>query len=147
MSLSGPLWEDGVVPRFAILGFSSCTEGSGGGLSHRGLDSAGEGTNASTGNPAIRTGLGDKDLRRLDGDPVTTIAEERDEILQLLYRYNHTIDGGDSEGWAETWTPDGVFEGVLPDGAVLTGREELVEFATSVRGMKPVSEPCHRRRW
>ncbi|SEO40911.1 nuclear transport factor 2 family protein [Trujillonella endophytica] len=69
---------------------------------------------------------------------MTTIAEERDEILQLLYRYNHTIDDGDAGAWADTWTEDGVFEGVLPDGARLTGREQLVGFASQVHGMRHV---------
>lgn len=64
-----------------------------------------------------------------------TLAEDRDEILQLLYRYNHTIDAGDAEGWADTWTDDGVFDA---GGSVLRGRAELVGFASGVSGMRHV---------
>ena len=34
-----------------------------------------------------------------------TVTEDRDEILQLLYRVNHTIDNGDAEGWADRSRP------------------------------------------
>lgn len=59
--------------------------------------------------------------------------EDRDEILQLLYRYNHTIDSGDAEGWADTWTEDAVFDVA---GHVTTGREALVKFASGVQGTR-----------
>lgn len=62
-----------------------------------------------------------------------TLAEERDEILQLLYRYNHAIDSGDAEGWADTWTEDGFFGGV---GDGLQGRAQLVQFASGVGGLR-----------
>jgi len=42
--------------------------------------------------------------------PVAGSTEDHDEILQLLYRYNHAIDGGDADAWADTWTDDGVFD-------------------------------------
>jgi uncharacterized protein (TIGR02246 family) len=61
--------------------------------------------------------------------------EARDEILQLLYRYNHAIDSGDAEGWAALFTDDGVFEVA---GQVMSGREELVGFASSVHGLRHV---------
>jgi len=64
--------------------------------------------------------------------PSTT--EDRDEILQLLYRYNHAIDSGDAEGWADTWTDDGVFE--IGGAQPITGRAGLVEFAKSVSGLR-----------
>jgi uncharacterized protein (TIGR02246 family) len=60
-------------------------------------------------------------------------AEDRDEILQLMYRYNHAIDGGDAEGWAETFTDDGVFDVA---GHITTGRDALVKFASSVSGTR-----------
>ncbi|HEX5586010.1 MAG TPA: nuclear transport factor 2 family protein, partial [Acidimicrobiia bacterium] len=66
---------------------------------------------------------------------MSTVAEDRDEILQLLYRYNHTIDAGDAEGWADTWTDDGVFDA---GGSVLRGRAELVGFASGVSGVRHV---------
>lgn len=34
------------------------------------------------------------------------------EIQQLYARYAHTIDSGDGEGWADTFTPDGAFNDV-----------------------------------
>jgi hypothetical protein len=43
------------------------------------------------------------------------------DIEQLYATYNHAIDGCDAEGWAATFTPDGVFQRY-------TGREALVGF-------------------
>ena len=62
-----------------------------------------------------------------------SITEDRDEILQLLYRYNHAIDGGDAHGWAGTFTADGVFDVA---GQVRSGRDELVAFAAGVHGYR-----------
>jgi uncharacterized protein (TIGR02246 family) len=62
-----------------------------------------------------------------------SITEDRDEILQLLYRYNHAIDSGDALGWAGTFTPDGVFDVA---GQVRSGRDELVAFAAGVHGYR-----------
>ena len=61
--------------------------------------------------------------------------EDRDEILQLLYRYNHTIDGGDANGWAETFTEDAVFDAA---GNVLSGHDALRDFAASFKGRRHV---------
>ena len=36
-------------------------------------------------------------------------AIEYEHIRQLLGRYNLAIDLGDADGWAATFTPDGVF--------------------------------------
>ena len=47
------------------------------------------------------------------------------EIDQLYARYNFSIDSGDAEAWADTFTPDGVF------GGNTEGRAALVEFATN----------------
>ncbi len=62
-----------------------------------------------------------------------TATEDRDEILQLLYRYNHAIDGGRPDEWADTFTPDGVLEAGTN---VFTGRDELAAFAKSAGGMR-----------
>jgi ketosteroid isomerase-like protein len=62
-----------------------------------------------------------------------TITEDRDEILQLMYRYNQAIDSGDADGWAATFTPDGVFDVA---GQVRSGRDELAAFAASVHGLR-----------
>jgi 3-phenylpropionate/cinnamic acid dioxygenase small subunit len=40
---------------------------------------------------------------------VTALEAERD-ILHNMYRYAHTIDVGDSEGWADCFTADGAFQ-------------------------------------
>ncbi len=44
------------------------------------------------------------------------------EIQQLYARYNWTIDAGDSEGYASTFTPDGVFNANV-------GHDAIVKFA------------------
>jgi 3-phenylpropionate/cinnamic acid dioxygenase small subunit len=64
-----------------------------------------------------------------------SITEARDEILQLLYRYNHLFDSGDADGWADLFIDDGVLEGA---GIVMSGRPALVEFAASVTGLRHV---------
>src|SRR5262249_60392014 len=66
-----------------------------------------------------------------------TLAEDRDEILQLVYRYNHAVDSNQAQAWAETFTEDAVFE-VGP--TVVTGRQGLVEFASAMSsGMRHVT--------
>ena len=62
-----------------------------------------------------------------------TAVEDRDEIIQLLYRYNHAIDSGDAEGWADTWVDDGVFD---TGGEPIAGRAALVDFANNVHGLR-----------
>ena len=52
-------------------------------------------------------------------------ADDYLEIQQLYVKYAHTIDLGDAEGWADTFTPDGVF-------ANAQGRDELIEFAAGI---------------
>jgi hypothetical protein len=55
--------------------------------------------------------------------------EDRLAILDLCARYNYLIDTGISEAWADTFTPDGVFEG--PAGYA-KGRADLVAFCNRV---------------
>jgi len=43
------------------------------------------------------------------------------DIQQVYSRYYQTIDAGDSEGWADTFTPDGVFN------TNTRGRDALIE--------------------
>jgi uncharacterized protein (TIGR02246 family) len=64
-----------------------------------------------------------------------SITEDRDEILQLMYRYNHLIDSGDAAGWAETFTEDGVFDVA---GQVRSGHSELTAFAAEQAGHRHV---------
>jgi uncharacterized protein (TIGR02246 family) len=48
-------------------------------------------------------------------------AQDYFEIQQLYSKYNHAIDSGDGEAYADTFTPDGVFNNNA-------GREALVKF-------------------
>ena len=55
----------------------------------------------------------------VQADPMT--AQDYFEIQQLYAKYNHAIDSGNGEAYADTFTPDGVFNGN-------TGRDALVKF-------------------
>jgi hypothetical protein len=52
----------------------------------------------------------------------TLSAQDNAEIQQLYARYNIAIDSGDAEGYAATFTPDGVFNN-------MAGHDALVGFA------------------
>ena len=49
------------------------------------------------------------------------------EIQQLYARYNWTLDAGDAEGYASTFTPDGVFNNNV-------GHDAIVKFAETFHG-------------
>ena len=51
--------------------------------------------------------------------------EDRFAIIDLCSVYNYTVDQADGEGWAATFTEDGIFAG--PAGQA-EGREALVAF-------------------
>lgn len=51
--------------------------------------------------------------------------EDRFAIIDLCSVYNYTVDQADGEGWAGTFTEDGIFNG--PAGQA-EGREALVAF-------------------
>jgi len=53
-------------------------------------------------------------------------AQDYFEIQQLYARYNIAIDTGDAEGWAATFTPDGVFN-------TFSGHDALVGFVKTWR--------------
>jgi uncharacterized protein (TIGR02246 family) len=53
-------------------------------------------------------------------------AQDYSEIQQLYARYNIAIDSGDAEGWAATFTPDGVFNTSI-------GHDALVNFVKTWR--------------
>jgi uncharacterized protein (TIGR02246 family) len=55
----------------------------------------------------------------VQAEPMT--AQDYFEIQQLYARYNHAIDSGDAEGYADTFTPDGAFNNNA-------GRDALVKF-------------------
>jgi len=51
---------------------------------------------------------------------------EKFAILELCARYCLTIDAQDADGWADCFSPDGVFE---VDGSAVRGRAALREYA------------------
>jgi ketosteroid isomerase-like protein len=61
---------------------------------------------------------------------MTLTAEDRAAISNLLGEYNFAVDSGDPEGWAATFTMDGVFEA---PPLVVRGREALVAFVRENR--------------
>jgi hypothetical protein len=52
----------------------------------------------------------------------TLTAQDLVDIQQLYAKYNWTLDAGDSEGYASTFTPDGVFNNNI-------GHDAIVKFA------------------
>jgi len=61
-----------------------------------------------------------------DGNaPADPSAADRLAIMELVARYNWAIDTRDAAAYADTFTPDGVFDGGTE---LLTGRTELMDF-------------------
>ena len=60
------------------------------------------------------------------------------EIQQLYARYATTIDAGDAEGWANTFTPDGIFNNSS------RGHDALVQFVHDWRDKR---NGAARRHW
>ncbi|MEV0699521.1 nuclear transport factor 2 family protein [Saccharopolyspora sp. NPDC050389] len=58
------------------------------------------------------------------------------EILDLLGRQAHAIDGGAAQQWAETFTPDGIFRSPTYPEPV-RGRTALTEFAAAFAANNP----------
>jgi bifunctional aromatase (cyclase/dehydratase) len=74
----------------------------------------------------------------IDGQKVTALTpEDYNEIHQLYARYNIAIDKGDAEGWAATFTSDGVFGNSK-------GRDALVLFIHEWRDKR---DGANRRHW
>ena len=61
--------------------------------------------------------------------------EEQLDIMDVMARYNHAVDSGDAEAWANTFTDDGIFEG---SAITVKGREELLEFVRSRDPSNPI---------
>lgn len=59
-------------------------------------------------------------------------------IQQLYARYNTTIDRGDADGWADTFTADGVFAGNFK------GREALKGFVNNWRSSPAMNGAARR---
>ncbi len=66
-----------------------------------------------------------------------TMTEDRDEILQLLYRYCHAMDAGDGPAFAETFTETGVLD--VPFFPDVCGRAELADLAANAGGTQHVA--------
>jgi hypothetical protein len=54
-------------------------------------------------------------------------AQDLVDIQQLYAKYNRTLDAGDAEGYASTFTPDGVFNNNV-------GHDAIVKFAETFHG-------------
>src|SRR6478752_2899670 len=57
----------------------------------------------------------------------TLTSDDLVEIQQLYAKYNWTLDSGDAEGYASTFTPDGVFNNNV-------GHDAIVKFAQTFHG-------------
>ena len=68
-------------------------------------------------------------------------SEDKVEITELAARYNRAIDSGDAEGWAMTFTEDGVFES---SQGKAQGREALVRYVEDGAKQRATSQ---RRHW
>ena len=64
-------------------------------------------------------------------------AQDTIDIQQLYARYNIAIDSGDAQGWAATFTPDGVFNAI-------SGHDALAEF---VKTWREKLNGASRRHW
>lgn len=72
------------------------------------------------------------------GAQATLSTQDYIEIQQLYARYNLLIDTGDAEGWANTFTPDGVFNNSS------RGHDALVQFVHDWRDKR---DGANRRHW
>lgn len=68
----------------------------------------------------------------------TLSAQDYAEIQQLYARYNHAIDTGNAEAWAETFTPDGTFN------TTNKGRDGLIAF---IHRWVEQRDGANRRHW
>ena len=58
------------------------------------------------------------------------LASEKAAIAELIARYNFAIDHNDFQGWADCFTPDGVFDGMIGRFAA---HSELDRFTAEVK--------------
>lgn len=65
--------------------------------------------------------------------------EDRFEIHELVARYNFAADDGDAEAWADTFTADGVLDGLVGE---IKGRDALVTFLNDLH-----ENPVHEHLW
>jgi uncharacterized protein (TIGR02246 family) len=68
----------------------------------------------------------------------------RVQIEELVARYNKAIDTGDADAWAETFTEDGEFHGVVGD---FHGRDELRAFVKAYATEEQFAEFASAQHW
>jgi hypothetical protein len=73
----------------------------------------------------------------VSGATTALSAQDTVDIQQLYARYNIAIDSGDAQGWAATFTPDGVFNAI-------SGHDALAEF---VKTWREKLNGASRRHW
>ncbi len=69
-------------------------------------------------------------------------SEDRMAIMDLLSRYNHAIDGGDTEAWLDCFTEDAIYE--FPPDRRWEGIEQLREVGESIAAN---ADPPAMRHW
>ena len=70
--------------------------------------------------------------------------DDRVEIRDLISRYNKAIDTGDADGYANTFTPDGQFIGIV---GTFNGRDELRAFAEAYSTEEQYAEFYSAQHW
>ena len=70
--------------------------------------------------------------------------DDRVEIRDLISRYNKAIDTGDADGYANTFTPDGEFIGIV---GTFNGRDELRAFAAAYATEEQYAEFSSAQHW
>ena len=70
--------------------------------------------------------------------------DDRVEIRDLISRYNKAIDTGDADGYANTFTPDGEFIGIV---GTFNGRDELRAFAAAYAIEEHYAEFAAAQHW
>lgn len=65
----------------------------------------------------------------------TLAADDRLAILDLYGSYARRFDGGDAQGWAALFAPNGTF--VIGDQAVIEGRDALAAFVRRQQERSP----------
>lgn len=70
--------------------------------------------------------------------------DDRVEIRDLISRYNKAIDTGDADGYANTFTPDGQFIGIV---GTFNGRDELRAFAAAYATEEQYAEFASAQHW
>ena len=75
---------------------------------------------------------------------MTVTNDDRVEIRDLISRYNKAIDTGDADGYANTFTPDGQFIGIV---GTFNGRDELRAFAAAYATEEQYADFASAQHW